>query len=208
LSLDVGWARGDFFSAIAYLANSHIVLVGGGQHVDIVFHGVKESSWDGRVWVFDAEHPEPIRIIHVYRPAGDHGGGGQISSLTTSPDGRYIVTGANTAAGDAASGGIALQSVHIMAASNGRLVGAPLDGVQPMKFGEGVAIAYTHDGRYIIVPHEVRDGWVHVIDGRTSRVVDLVKAGGFAFDVSVNDINDEFAVAAGNGVTIWSLTAR
>jgi hypothetical protein len=208
LRLDVGWARGDPLNAIAYLANSHIVLVGGGQYVELAFHGVKESSWYGRVWLFDAEHPEPVRSINVYRPAGDHGGGGQICSLTSSPDGRYIVTGVNTGAGDAASGGIALQSVHIMAASNGRLVGAPLDDVQPMKFGEDVAIAYTHDGRYIVVPHEVRDGWVHVIDGRTSRVVDLVKTGGFAFDVSVNDINDEFAVAAGNAVTIWSLPSH
>lgn len=208
LNLDIGWGRGDFFNAIAYLPNSHIVLVGGGQHVTVEFNGIAMSSWDGRVWFFDDVHPAPIRMIQAYRPAGDHGGGGQIRSLTTSPDGRYIATGVNTGAGGAASGGIARQSVHILAVSDGRLDGAPLDGLQPGKFGEGVAIAYTHDGRYIIVPHEVRDGWVHVIDGQTARVIDLVKVNSFAFDVSVNHVNDEFAVAAGNAVTVWSMPDR
>jgi len=42
--------------------------------------------------------------------------------------------------------------VHIFDASTGKLLAAPLDGVEP--FGAQTGLAYTPDGRFLIVGHE------------------------------------------------------
>lgn len=207
LNLNLGWGRGDLFHDVAYLPQSHAVLVAGGQYVTLTRFGHKEGSWEGRVWVFRPEDEVPGQSIHAYRAGDDRGGGADVRSLSVSPDGAFIATGAKTGAGIPPDR-IATESIHILRVSDGRLVGAPLDGVQPMRFAGVPAIAYTHDGRYIIVPHEVQDGWIHVIDGRTLKVIDLLKAHGYAFDVAVNQVNDEFAVGTGNRVIVWSLPDR
>lgn len=207
VDLEIGCGRGDLFKSVAYVPNSHTVLVAGGQYVTITLFGRRQGSWNGRVWFFDSGDQVPGRSIKAYRAGGDHGGSADVRWVTASPDGKYIVTSAKTGAGDA-SYGIASESVHVLRIADGQLVGAPLDGMQPMKFAGGVANAYTHDGRYIVVPHEVQDGWIHVIDGQTFKVVDLVKADGFCFDIAVNQVNDEFAVGAGNRVTVWSLPRK
>jgi WD40 repeat protein len=207
LNLSLGWGRGDLFDAVAYSPQSHSVLLAGGQYVTLIRFGHKEGSWEGRVWLFRPEDEVPSQSIHAYRAGDDRGGGADVLSLAVSPDGAFIATGAKTGAGIPPDR-IATESVHLLRVSDGRLIGAPLDGVDPMKFGADPAIAITHDGRYIISPHKVRDGWIHVIDGRTFKVVDLVKADGFCFDVAVNQVNDEFAVGAGNRVTVWSLPRR
>jgi hypothetical protein len=141
----------------------------------------------------------------VYRPYGIRGGGGSVTVLTISPDDRYLVTGAKTGAGNASSGTLTTESAHILKASDGSLVAAPLDGLPSLKFPNSEAIAYTHDGRYIIVPHDSVDGWIHVLDGRTFKVLDLVRSNAFAFDVAVNAVNDDFAVGTGKQVMVWSL---
>ena len=205
LNLGFGWGRGDPFNTITYLPNSHVVLVGGGQYVPISIHGHKLSSWDGRVWFLGPADEVPSREIRAYRAAGDNGGGGDIRSLTSSPNGRYIVTGVNTGAGDAGFGGIAVESVHILRVLDGQLIATPLDNADPRKFGRPEAIAYTHDGRYIMVPHDVAEGWIHILDGRTFGVIEVVRSGAFAFDVAVNQVNDEFAVGSGKQVIVWSL---
>ena len=208
VNLNIGWGRGNFFNAIAYLPNSHIVLIGGGQRVVMTLYGHEADSWDGRVWFFGPTDEVPSRTISVYRAGGDHGGGGAIRSLTSSPNGRCIVTGVNTGAGDAGSGGIAVESVHVLRTSDGKLIAAPLDKVYPSRFGAPEAIAYTHDGLYIVVPHDVEDGWIHILNGKTFGVIDMVRSGAFTFDVAVSQVNDEFAVGAGKQVIVWSLPNR
>lgn len=204
LRLDSSWGRGDLFNTIAYVPNSHTVLVGGGQYLTITVSGKRQASWEGRVWFFAPSDRVPSRSMRVYGPAGDRGGGGDADSLTTSPDGRYVVTGAKTGAGDPSSG-LVNQSTHILNRSTGALMAAPLDGLQPVKFPGGIADAYTHDGRYIIVPHEGRDGWIHVLDGRTFKVIDLMRSDAFNYDVAVAQVNDDFAVGTNEQVIIWSL---
>jgi WD domain, G-beta repeat/WD40-like Beta Propeller Repeat len=199
-----GWDRGNPFNALAYLPQSYTLLLAGGQHVTITYYGRRQTSWDGRVWFFGADDQEPSRSIHVYRPGCDHGGGGDARNITVSADGQYIVTGANTGDGDA-SCGIAGESVHILRASDGRMLAAPLDALQPVKFGGGVAMEYTHDGSYIIVPHGVKVGWVHILDGKTFKVIDLVRADAFPCDVAVNQVDDRFVLAAGDQLIVWQL---
>lgn len=205
MNLNIDWGRGNFFNAIAYLPNSHIVLIGGGQRVVMTLYGHEADSWDGRVSFFGPTDEVPSRTISAYRAGGDHGGGGAIRSLTSSPNGRCIVTGVNTGAGDAGSGGIAVESVHVLRTSDGKLIAAPLDKVYPSRFGAPEAIAYTHDGLYIVVPHDVEDGWIHILNGKTFGVIDKVRSGAFTFDVAVSQVNDEFAVGAGKQVIVWSV---
>lgn len=208
LDLEDGWGRGDLFNAVAYLPNSHTVLVGGGgPQIDFINHGVKSTGWEGRVWFFGQQDLVPSRSIRTFGVGGENGGGGDVRRLTVSPDGRYVVTGAATGSGTPPYGTVT-QSVHIVGISDGRILAAPLDDVQPLKFGRPEAIAYTHDGRYIIVSHDVAKGWIHILDGRTFRVVDLVRSDAFNFDVAANPVSDEFAVGAGKQVIIWSLPAR
>lgn len=208
LVLDSGWGRGDRFNAVAFLPGTHTVLVGGGQVVKIPFFGKMQDSSEGQVWFFDPADQVPSRAIRAYRPAGDHGGGANVTSMTTSPDGRYLVTVTKTGSGTEATGTLTTQSVHVFRVSDGSLVAAPLDGLPPIKFAGGEAIAYTHNGRYIIVPHDTASGWIHVLDGRTFKVLDLVQSHAFTFDVAVNAVNDDFAVATGRKVMVWSLPDR
>ncbi len=119
-----------------------------------------------------------------------------------------MVTGAKTGAGTPSSGTLITESVHILKMSDGWLVATPLDALPALKFPNSEAIAYTHDGRYIIVPHDSVDGWIHVLDGRTFKVLDLVRSNAFTFDVAVNAVNDDFAVGTGKQVMVWSLPDR
>lgn len=196
LNLNVGWSRGDFFNAVVYLPNTHTVLVGGGQYE-------KQGNWDGRVWFFASGDPAPGRSIGVYR--ADRGG--PVLSLAVDPDSLFIATGAKTGAGNQYIG-FTTESVHILNALNGSLAAAPLDNLPPLKFGSDEGLAYTHDGRYIIVAHGGEEGWIHVLDGRKFGVIDLVHSDEFSYDVAVNQVNDDFAVGANNQVIVWSLPER
>jgi len=87
------------------------------------------------------------------------------------------------------------------------LIAAPLDNVYPVKFGGPGVIGYTHDGRDIIVAHGMT-GWIHILDGTTFGVIDIMRSGDSNLDVAVNPVDDEFAVASGRRVIVWSLSNR
>ena len=197
VNLNVGWSGGDLFNDVAYLPNTHTVLVGGGQY--------EKGGWDGRVWFFAASDQVPGRSIGAYRR--DRGGGGPVVSLAVDPQARFIVTGAKTGAGNQFQGWVT-ESVHILNTRNGSLTAAPLDHLPPLRFGSDEGLAYTPDGRDIIVAHGGEDGWIHVVDGRSFAVIDLVRSDDFSYDVAVNEVSDNFAVGVNNEVIIWSLSTR
>jgi hypothetical protein len=205
LDLIAGWGRGDLFNTVAYLPRSDTVLIGGGQYVTIPFYGKEAGSWDGRVWFFASGDRVPSRSLRAYRAGG--GGGGAVHSLTVDPGGQFIVTGAKTGAGNQ-SAGFATESVHILNTSDGSLVAAPLDRLPPLKFGSEEGLAYSHDRRYIIVAHGGDEGWIHILDGRTFKAIDVVQSNAYNYDVAVNQANDDFAVTTNRQVIIWSLPER
>lgn len=209
-STQLGIGR-DFWAllkGVEYMPNSHIVMVAGAQYVNFMHDGKKQARTEGRVWFLNPSGGAPSRSIVPYPATGtQRGDEGEVRSLTVSPDGRNIVTGVNTGAGDAVTG-IVNQSVHILRSSDGQLIAAPLDGLRPDKFTGGLANAYTHDSRYIIVPHDGEDGWIHVLDGRTFKVIDLIRSGQFNYDISVNEVNDDFAVGTNTEVIVWSLPGQ
>lgn len=203
VSLREGWAKADSFNTVTYVPNAYTVIVGGGQYIRDLKDGEKES-WDGRVWLFCEEGDSPCRTVTVYRPASGHAGGGPVWNLAVSPDGQFVVTGTNT--GTLGPGDTPIEPVHVVRLSDGVTVGAPLDNMRP--FGRADGLEYTTDGRYIVAGHDQADGAVHIISARSFKVLDFFHADGFVDDIAVNPRGDEFAVAAGDKVVVWSLTQR
>lgn len=136
------------------------------------------------------------------RSAMDTGGSGGASSLAVSPDGKRLATGTHTGTG---SGEYRTTvSVHIFDASTGKLLAAPLDGVEP--FGAQTGLVYTPDGRFLIVGHEESiTKAVHLIDAKSLQVVDVVHAGSTVYDIAVHPKSTLFAVGAGGQMLVWSL---
>ncbi len=82
-------------------------------------------------------------------------------------------------------------------------MGAPLDGVDG--FGNESPLAYTPDGRFIVVGHGNPGRSIHLIDARTATVVDVLPAAGIVFDVAVNQVGTQLAAATAEEVDVWSL---
>lgn len=200
VSLREGWAKGDQFNAIAFVPHTDTVLVAGGQYVRDLHNGEREP-WDGRVWLFCVQGESPCRSIELYPPAGGRSGGGPVSNVAVSPDGRLIAAGTNT--GTVGPDGTPVEPVHIVRLSDGATIGAPLDGLPPFAAADG--LVYTADSRYIIAGHDQSDGYVHIVSARSYRVVDFLRVGGFVYAISVNQRANEFAVGASNQVVVYSL---
>lgn len=133
-----------------------------------------------------------------------HAGGGPVWNMAVSPDGQSVVTTTNT--GSVEPGDIPIEPVHVVRLSDGATVGEPLDHSIP--FGGADGLVYTPDGSYIVAGHGQMDGAVHVIDAHSFDILDLVHAGSPIYDVAVNHVDQEFALATGNRVEIWSLPSR
>lgn len=191
-----GWAFGDMFKALAYLPRTHALLLAGSE-----YRRATQSNVGG-IWFFEESEVVPSRTLQAYRAGGDHGGAGLVISLAVSPDGGRIATGTHT--GNGSPGFEVTESVHILDVATGKLLGAPLDGDK--SFGAEAGLAYTPDGRFIIAGHEDdRTRAIHLIDAKTLKVVDVVHASGFVFDVAVNARSTAFAAGAGGQVLVWSL---
>jgi DNA-binding beta-propeller fold protein YncE len=125
--------------------------------------------------------------------------------MAVSPDGHYLATGTNTGGGTGAM--TITQAIHVFDAATGQLLGAPLDGVAPLAEQHG--LAYTPDGRFLIVGHaDQKLQVVHLIDAKRLEVVDMVAAGNYVEDVAANPRSSEFAAAAGRQVIVWSLPGQ
>ncbi len=191
------------FSAVGYLPGTHILLIGGN---DIAGTDKQRGVW-GDVWVLSPAETIPNREFQAYRNDRD-GTPGQLTSLAISPDGRAVATGTTTGgSGVGVTSGTVTASVHIVSVRDATLLGAPLDG-QP--FGPPEGIAYTPDGRYLIVAHSgiYTSHAIHVIDAQSLRVVDLVHAGNTVFGLAVSPDSKQFAVSAGQRIAVWSLPVK
>ena len=203
LDLWHGWPRANPINDIAYMPGTHTLVLGGAESQDVVIDGLTHHSALGRIWFLDAVQMVPTRKLQVYRPAGDHGGAGNVVWFAISPNGQQISTGALTDNGP--EGHVVTESVHLISASDGALLGAPLDGVAGL--GNERALAYTRDGRFVVVGHGNPGRCVQLIDARTAAVVDTLQAAGIVFDIAVNSAGSQFAAGSGNEVDVWSLPA-
>jgi len=158
----------------------------------------------GVVWILDQDETVPAQHISSYHLYGNYGpgqsgGAGEVISLAVSPDGQQVVTGAPTGIGS--PGAEATESVHVLRISDGELLAAPLDG---QHFGEQHGLAYTSDGRYLIVGHSDYDTRaIHVIDAKTFQVVDVVRSTGYVYDITAS--SRRFATGTANHIIVWSL---
>ena len=193
-----GWARSLVLKAIAYVPGTHTLLLGGYD-----FEGVagKYKTETGRLWVLPETDLTPNRSIHAYFPDSVGRLCGDVLSLAVSPDGRRVATGTETGNGSAAN--MITQSVHVFDLNSGALIGAMPAGVFQ---GKQSAMAFTHDGRYLISLNVTRDGShaVYLIDAKTLQLVDTFDTGNIVYDLTVRQDGKAFAVGSGNSIIVWS----
>jgi hypothetical protein len=192
-----GWKQHGLVNAIAYIPNTHAVVLGGD---DLELAG-KPLDHSGTLWIFDPKDSMPSRWFPAYRrePQGLPGG---VDRLAVSPDGAHIATGTMTGAG---SGPVVTASVHIFRTADGKLLGGPLDG---LGFGdERAGVEYSRNGNWLLVAHGgVYSGHIiHVINAQTLRVEDTVEARNTLYDLAIHPNSREFAVSAGDRILVWSL---
>jgi len=202
-TLDLGntWGRGYLINAIAYIPGTHTLLIGGGRFQSTNTPAGYQDRNTGYVWFLEPDDAVPGRSLQVYGPETVNGGSGAAISLAMSPDGTQLATGART--GDGYAPEQARESVHIFSLPKGELLGMPLDGLE---FGRQHGLIYTADGRYLVVGHaDAQTKAIHVIDAKTSKVVDQVHGIDAVYDLTADPTGRYFAAGTGNQVLVWSL---
>jgi WD40 repeat protein len=197
------WARGNQFLAVAYVPGTYTLLIGGSDHREHPKHIPGQAlEMTGVVWILGQDETVPAQHLSSYHIYGNYGpgqsgGAGEVISLAVSPDGEQVATGAPTRNGLAQ----VTESVHVLRIADGALLAAPLDG---QDYGEQHGLAYTSQGRYLIVGHSDHDTRaIHVIDAKTFQIVDVVRSTGFVYDVTASF--QRFAAGTGTHIMIWSL---
>lgn len=184
--------------AVEYVPGTRIVLVGGNDKEGLSMGGTR----DGSIWVFKPEDQVPSQRIWAY--VVDPGEvPGDISGLAPNPTAHQIATGTTTGSGFNDKM-LITASVHILDLSTGKLIAKPLDGAG---FGAPDGLAYTPDGRYLIVGHGNIWGEhpIHLLDTKTYKIVDVVHASGTIYAVDPSPDGKYFAVGAGDHIYVWSL---
>jgi len=173
---------------MAYIPNSHNLLLG--------------DSYDGTIWTWNPEKSQPTSLLNAY-PIEDPLIAGSVDAIAIDSSGSQIATG--TLTGGGAPPHVLKKSVHIFDAASGRLIGAPLDGkglVHPL------ALAYTPDGRYLIVGHvDDQQKVIYILDEETHEPVDVVHGASGVYDVAVSADGRYFAAATGHQAIVWALPA-
>ena len=187
--------------AIAYLPGTHTLLLAGGEYTG------KETHF-GRIWFLKADEVIPGRSILAYDTGAISGHGGDALSLAVSADGTRVATGTFTGAGYPPY--VITDSVHILDVASGVLLGAPLDGVAKIgdaaTTGNETGLAYTPDGRFIIVGYaSLYASVIHLVDAKSFKVADTFHGSGVVYDIAVDPQGTEFAAGSGDQVIVWSL---
>lgn len=195
------WALGAILSAIEYVPDSHTVVLGGSDWQVLSLDGTTQKRVLGATFLFEPGAAEPTRRLQVYRAAGDQGGSGRLSVLAVSPNGSQLAAGTRTGAGFGRY--LSVEAVHILRLKDGVLLAAPLDGVSGL--GAQQALAYTPDGRTLLVGYGNPGKAINLIDTQTFRVIDTVHAHDVIYDLSVGPGGRQFAAATGHEVDVYSL---
>src|SRR6266404_8129904 len=202
--LHKGWGLAHEFHAVEYLPYTHTILLGGWQFHNVSTTAKYEGRAAGHVWFLLEDETEPHRDIQAYSTE-DRGGGG-VSTLAVAPDGTQIAAGTDTGSGTVATG-MVTQSVRMFDVTSGKLLGAPLDG--NLNFGVQTGLAYSADGRFLLVGHEEeRTETIHIIDANSHTVVDVVHGSGSIYDIAADPSGPRFAAATGREVIVWSVSGQ
>ena len=149
--------------------------------------------WHFKGPALDLPHAPPRSIFRPYRL-------GSLDSLTYNPTGTEFATGTGSGSGlGKAYGG----SACIWDATTHHLLGAPMDGHDFA--GVNYGLAYTIDGRYLIVSHSGHSGEIDFIDARTFKVVDTVHADHPIGAIAVDPAAAMFVATARYRLYVWSI---
>jgi WD40 repeat protein len=197
------WSRGKLINAIAYLPNTHTVVLGGAELARVGNNSWRgtDSEYVGYVWIFAPGDTVPSARHQAYFPS-DSSQAGVVTLLATSPNGQEFATGANTGTGMANH--VVADSVHIMRASDGSIRASPLDG---KGYSQESGLAYTPDGHFLIVGHgSVHvDHVVHVLDTQDYNIAGSAGVKDTIYDVATDPSSKFFAVGAGGTISVWTL---
>lgn len=149
--------------------------------------------WHFKGPALDLPHAPPRSVFRPYRL-------GSLDSLTYNPAGTEFATGTGSGSGlGKAYGG----SARIWDATTHHLLGAPMDGHDFA--GVNYGLAYTIDGRYLIVGHSGHSGEIDFIDARTFKVVDTVHADHLIGAIAVDPAAAMFVATARYRLYVWSI---
>ncbi len=140
----------------------------------------------------DLRHAPPGSVLLVYRRGG-------LESLAYNPAGTQFATGTSSGGGFGQYGG----SARLWDATSHRLLGAPLDGHDFA--GENDGLAYTADGRYLIVGHSGHSGEIDFIDARTFKVVDTLHTYRRIGAIAVDPRSPMFVATTDYRLLVWSI---
>jgi WD40 repeat protein len=131
-----------------------------------------------------------------------------ITTVSTSLDGRFVATGTYTGSGRDMQH-LINASLHIFDASNLSLLAAPLDG--PMdgaipKDGAIYGLDFSSDGKYLIAGHLDEDNSsVHIFDTKSLKLIDTAHSSGGVRALAVQRHGNLFAVASASHIIVFEL---
>lgn len=199
--LRTAWALGANITSIEYVPGKHTIVLGGSDWHVLSLDGFTHKGVLGGAFLFEPGAAEPTRRLQIYREAGDQGGAGEVTVVAISPNGDQLAAGTRTGAGSGRY--LVAESVQILRLKDGALLAAPLDGV--IGLGAQQALAYTPDGRTLLVGYGNPGRAVNLIDTETFQVIDTVHAHDVIYDLSVSPGGRQFAAATGHEVDVYSL---
>ncbi|MHB8388656.1 MAG: WD40 repeat domain-containing protein [Acidobacteriaceae bacterium] len=148
----------------------------------------------------DLRHAPTGSVLFTYRQGG-------MTALAYNPAGTQLATGTYSGGGLVVGGVLRLGayggSARLWDATSHRLLGAPLDGHDFA--GENDGLAYTTDGRYLIVGHSGHSGEIDFIDARTFKVVDTLHAYHLIGAIAVDPLAPMFVATVGHRLLVWSI---
>ena len=131
-----------------------------------------------------------------------------MTALAYNPAGTQLATGTYSGGGLVVGGVLRLGayggSARLWDATSHRLLGAPLDGHDFA--GENNGLAYTADGRYLLVGHGGRGGGeIDFIDARTFEVADTLHADLPIGAIAVDPVAPMFVATSRYRLFVWSI---
>lgn len=166
-----------------------IALSPDGKTVAIAENGYWNDRPETHIVFWDLIENLPGRDFVAYLGVSN-----SVDNLAFSPDGHRLATATQTFA-------LSPQTVRVWNVADNSLVRAPLDGLE---FGKVSALAYTLDGKYLIVTPR-KDGTIRLLNAQTLRIADTVPASDPVNGITIHPSSSLFGVAAGQSIVIWSL---
>lgn len=201
------WGKNLLLFDMAYVPGTHTLVLGGGAYTKgtgmcLDAPPSPYAHLAGLVYVVKSEDtalPSPHVVYCSPR-------GREVDLLAVNPDGKTLTT--TTGLMDGIAGSTTENYTRVFRLADGKNITPALTWHSNDVPG---ALAYTPDGRYLIMGEAGlyhNDHPVYIVDARTMQLLDTVHAPPDVLDLAVAPDSSGFAVATGTGVTVWTFVHR